>query len=169
MAILLEFNYGKKLGLPGYSSHNFGVSMKSEVNDPEAIPEEAERVYSILQQSVDREIANPGLIPSGNGNAIQVQTNGNDPKTDPDSWSCTIRQRGLILSILERNDLNAEVVEDLADDLCGKPMSDLNKGQVSAVITEVLDRWGRRKSTDDGRAPVNHRQRQQLQGKEIIQ
>tara|TARA_Y100000588_G_scaffold331046_1_gene368360 strand:+ start:334 stop:489 length:156 start_codon:yes stop_codon:yes gene_type:complete len=35
MAILLEFNYGKKLGLPGYSSHNFGVSMKAEVNDPE--------------------------------------------------------------------------------------------------------------------------------------
>ena len=33
MAILLEFNYGKKLGLPGYSSHNFGVSMKAEVNN----------------------------------------------------------------------------------------------------------------------------------------
>ena len=152
MAILLEFNYGKKLGLPNFSSHNFGVSMKAEVNDPEAIPEEAERVYSILQQSVDREIANPGFVPSGNDKAMQVQTNGNNAKTDPDDWNCTIRQRGLILSILERNDLNAEVVEDLADDLCGKPMSDLNKGQVSAVITEVLDRWGRHPKATDGRA-----------------
>ena len=143
MAILLEFTYGKKLGLPNFSSHNFGVSMKAEVNDPEAIPEEAERVYSILQQSVDREIANPGFIPSGNGKAMQVQPNGNIAKTDPDSWSCTIRQRGLILSILESNDLDPEVAEDLADDLCGKPMSDLNKGQVSAVISEILDRWGR--------------------------
>ena len=143
MAILLEFNYGKKLGLPGYSSHNFGVSMKAEVNDPEAIPEEAERVYSILQESVDSQIVNPGFVPSGNGKAMQVQPNGNIAKTNPDDWNCTIRQRGLILSILERNDLNAEVVEDLADDLCGKPMSDLNKGQVSAVISEILDRWGR--------------------------
>ena len=143
MAILLEFNYGKKLGLPNFSSHNFGVSMKAEVNDPEAIPEEAERVYSILQQSVDREIVNPGFVPSGNGKAVQVQPNGNIAKTDPDDWNCTVRQRGLILSILERNDLDPEVAEDLADDLCGKPMSDLNKGQVSAVITEILDRWGR--------------------------
>jgi len=65
MAILLKFNYGKKLGLPGYSSHNFGVSMKAEVNDPKAIPEEAERVYSILQESVDTQIAHPGFVPWG--------------------------------------------------------------------------------------------------------
>ena len=77
MAILLEFNYGKKLGLPGYSSHNFGVSMKAEVNDPEAIPAEAERVYGILQESVDSQIVNPGFVPSGNDKAMQVQTNGN--------------------------------------------------------------------------------------------
>ena len=143
MAILLEFSYGKKLGLPGYSSHNFGVSMKAEVNDPEAIPEEAERVYSILQESVDSQIVNPGFVPSGNGKAVQVQPNGNIAKTNPADWSCTIRQRALILSILERNDLDPEVAEDLADVLCGKPMSDLNKGQVSAVISEILDRWGR--------------------------
>ena len=143
MAILLEFNYGKKLGLPGYSSHNFGVSMKAEVNDPEAIPEEAERVYSILQQSVDREIANPGFVPSGNGKAAQVQPNGNNAGTDPDSWNCSIRQRALILNILERNGLDPEVVEELSRELHGRPMSDLGKMQVSSVIGEILDRWGR--------------------------
>ena len=154
MAILLEFNYGKKLGLPGYSSHNFGVSMKAEVNDPEAIPEEAERVYSILQQSVDREIANPGFVPSGNGKAAQVQANGDNAKTDPDSWNCTIRQRALILNILERNGLDPEVVEKLSRELHGRPMSDLGKMQVSAVIGEVLDRWGRHPKTTNGRAGV---------------
>ena len=143
MAILLEFNYGKKLGLPGYSSHNFGVSMKAEVNDPEAIPEEAERVYSILQQSVDREIANPGFVPSGNGKAAQVQANGDNAKADPDSWNCSIRQRALILNILERNGLDPEVVEELSQELHGRPMSDLGKMQVSSVIGEILDRWGR--------------------------
>ena len=152
MAILLEFNYGKKLGLPGYSSHNFGVSMKAEVNDPEAIPAEAERVYGILQESVDSQIVNPGLIPSGNGKAMQVQTNGNNAKTDPDDWNCTIRQRALILSILERNDLDPEVVEDLSQEIHGRPMSDLGKMQVSAVIGEVLDRWGRHPKTTNGRA-----------------
>ena len=143
MAILLQFDYGKKLGLPGYSSHNFGVSMKAEVNDPEAIPEEAERVYSILQQSVDREIANPGFVPSGNGKAAQVQPNGNIAGTDPDSWNCSIRQRGLLMNILERNGLDPEVVEELSRELHGRPMSDLGKMQVSSVIGEVLDRWGR--------------------------
>ena len=46
MAILLQFDYGKKFGLPGYSSHNFGVSMKAEVNDPEETPQEATKTLS---------------------------------------------------------------------------------------------------------------------------
>jgi hypothetical protein len=143
MAILLQFDYNKKLGLPGFSSHSFGISMKAEVADVETIGEEAAKAYSILQQSVDSQIANPGLIPSGNCKAIQIQSNGDKEKTNPDDWSCTIRQRGLILSILERNDLDPEVVEDLAQELHGRPMSDLGKAQVSEVIGQVLDRWGR--------------------------
>jgi hypothetical protein len=148
MAILLQFDYNKKLGLPGFSSHSFGISMKAEVADVETIGEEAAKAYSILQQSVDSQIANPGLIPSGNGKAIQIQSNGDKEKTNPDDWTCTIRQRGLILSILERNDLDPEVVEDLAQELHGRPMSDLGKAQVSEVIGQVLDRWGRHPKTN---------------------
>jgi hypothetical protein len=118
------------------------------VADVETIGEEAAKAYSILQQSVDSQIANPGLIPSGNGKAIQIQSNGDKEKTNPDDWSCTIRQRGLILSILERNDLDPEVVEDLAQELHGRPMSDLGKAQVSEVIGQVLDRWGRHPKTN---------------------
>jgi len=66
MAILLQFDYGKKLGLPGYSSHNFGVSMKAEVSDPEEIPQEAERAYGILQEAVDKQMENPGFVRSQN-------------------------------------------------------------------------------------------------------
>jgi len=143
MAILLEFNYGKKLGLPGYSSHNFGVSMKAEVNDPEAIPEEAERVYSILQQSVDSQIANPGFIPSVNGK-IEIK----EPEVDPDKWNCTERQKGLLLTILDRNGLEPIVVEDLSREIHGRSMADLGKMQVSEVIGQVLDRWGRHPKTN---------------------
>ena len=146
MAILLEFNYGKKLGLPGYSSHNFGVSMKAEVNDPEAIPEEAERVYSILQQSVDSQIANPGFIPSVNGK-IEIK----EPEVDPDKWNCTERQKGLLLTILDRNGLEPIVVEDLSREIHGRSMADLGKMQVSAVIGEVLDRWGKHPKNANGR------------------
>jgi hypothetical protein len=31
--ITLEANYSKKIGLPGYSSHQFSVSLKSELSD----------------------------------------------------------------------------------------------------------------------------------------
>ena len=146
MAILLEFNYGKKLGLPGYSSHNFGVSMKAEVNDPEEIPQEAERVYSILQESVDSQIANPGFIPSVNGK-IEIK----EPEVDPDKWNCTERQKGLLLTILDRNKLDPIVVEDLSREIHGRSMADLGKMQVSAVIGEVLDRWGKHPKNANGR------------------
>ena len=158
MAILLEFNYGKKLGLPGYSSHNFGVSMKAEVNDPEAIPAEAERVYGILQESVDSQIVNPGYISNedkgenGTDQVQKTQVKVNGGSTDPDKWNCTVRQRGLLMTILERNDLDPEVVEDLSQELHGRPMSDLGKAQVSEVIGQVLDRWGRHPKTTNGRA-----------------
>jgi len=147
MAILLQFDYGKKLGLPNYSSHNFGVSMKAEVSDPEDIPQEAERAYGILQQAVDKQMENPGFLPSPR-QENQDQTNG----TDPEKWNCTERQRGLILKILSQNDLPESAIEEVAQDLHGRPMSQLGKMQVSTVISEVLDRWGKHRRTDNGRA-----------------
>ena len=63
MAILLEFKYDKRLGLPGYSSHDFGVSMRTEVNNVEEIQEESEKAYRLLQQSVEAQLSNPGSYP----------------------------------------------------------------------------------------------------------
>jgi hypothetical protein len=146
MAILLQFDYGKKLGLPNYSSHNFGVSMKAEVSDPEDIPQEAERAYRILQQAVDKQMENPGFLPSTR-RENQDQTN----ETDPEKWNCTEKQRGLILKILSQNDLPESAVEEVAEELHGRSMSELGKMQVSTVISEVLDRWGKHKRTN-GRA-----------------
>ena len=44
MAILLEFKYDKRLGFNGYSSHDFGISLRTEVNNVEEIQEESERL-----------------------------------------------------------------------------------------------------------------------------
>ena len=150
MAILLEFKYDKRLGLPGYSSHDFGVSMRTEVNNVDQIQEESERAYRLLQQSVDAQLSNSGFIPSENGK--EPESKGNQTKeTDPEKWNCTERQRGLILKILSQNDLPESAVEQVAQDLHGQPMATLGKMQVSTVISEVLDRWGKHKRTN-GRA-----------------
>ena len=146
MAVILDINYSKKLGLPNYSSHSLGIGLKAEVANLGEVQGEVEKAYSLLQSAVDSQIVHQGFV-SNESNEVNGSVQGQKvqpkAKTDPDDWNCTIRQRGLILSILERNDLDPKVVEVLADDLCGKPMSDLNKGQVSSVISEFLDRWGR--------------------------
>ena len=34
MALILEANYSKKIGLPGYLSHQFSITLKAEIADP---------------------------------------------------------------------------------------------------------------------------------------
>jgi len=51
--ITLETNYSKKIGLPGYSSHQFSVSLKTELTDVSQVQQESTRLYGLLQQSVD--------------------------------------------------------------------------------------------------------------------
>jgi hypothetical protein len=99
---------------------------------------------------VDAQLSNPGFIPSENNKETEIkgtQING----TDPEKWNCTERQRGLILKILSQNDLPESAIEEVAQELHGRPMSELGKLQVSSVISEVLDRWGRHKRSN-GRA-----------------
>ena len=150
MAILLEFKYDKRLGLPGYSSHDFGISLRTKVNNVAEIQEESEKAYRLLQQSVDAQLSNPGFIPSENSKKAEskgTQINGMDPK----KWNCTERQRGLILKILSQNDLPESAVEEVAQELHGRSMADLGKMEVSAVIGEVLDRWGKHPKYANGR------------------
>ena len=33
MALQIEANYSKKIGLPGYSSHQFSITLKAELTD----------------------------------------------------------------------------------------------------------------------------------------
>ena len=152
MAILLEFKYDKRLGLPGYSSHDFGISLKTEVTKVNEIGEESERVYRILQQSVDSQIVHKGYVPEQvNDSTGSDQDNSKEPEVDPDKWNCTERQKGLLLTILDRNGLEPIVVEDLSREIHGRSMADLGKMQVSAVIGEVLDRWGKHPKNGNGR------------------
>ena len=154
MAISLKISYSKKLGLPNYSSHSFGITMKAEVTDLEKIGEEAERAYGLLQSAVDSQIVHQGYVSNedkgenGTDQVQKTQVKVNGGATDPDKWNCSVRQRGLIVSVIERNGFDLRVVDDLSRELHGRPMSDLGKAQVSEVIGQVLDRWGRHPKTN---------------------
>ncbi len=49
MAITFEANYSKKLGLPGFSSHQYSVTVKTELTDIKQVELESARLYALLQ------------------------------------------------------------------------------------------------------------------------
>ena len=61
--IVLESTYAKKLGLPGYSSHQYSVSIRTELTDLNQVASESSRLYGLLQDAVDHEIQQVGFMP----------------------------------------------------------------------------------------------------------
>ena len=169
MAITLSTNYSKKLGLPQYSSHSFSASVEVELTDLSQVEAEVQRLYELLQHSVDQEIQNPGFVPDANsygaisnGNGHSRQANGNtrsrayangnnngsngNGATAPrsaDSWNCTEGQRGFILRIINENQLDKQDVEDLSLNLFQSGVKHLNKMQASQLIEELLGKAGK--------------------------
>jgi hypothetical protein len=149
MAITLLSNYQKRLGLPGYSSHSFQVSLESEITDLGQVQGEVARLYSLLQDAVDREIQQVGFVP---GDDYGNNHNGNGSSNDhshnrtaganngqPDRWSCSDKQRELILKLVGENNLDRDTVEDTAVDRFGVGVKSLNKLQASGLISELID------------------------------
>ncbi len=140
MAVNIELTYGKKLGLPEYSSHNFSVSLKAEVATLEDVPGEVERVYRILQASVDEQIVNPGYVPGGE----HKDPNGNGHgKSEAKAWKCSDKQKALILKIVAEHHLDRDEVEELAVSRFGHGVVVLNKLEASGLIDELLGKAGR--------------------------
>jgi hypothetical protein len=158
MAIKLISNYAKRLGLPGYSSHQFSVSVETELHDLERVPGEMARLYQLLQQAVDREIQQTGFVPgddyglhnspasrlvslsaqeihypsNGNGNG---HTNGNGNTR----WACSDKQKEFILKLVTEHGLDREVVEEISLNRFGVGVKLLNKLQASGLIAELLE------------------------------
>ena len=61
--IRLSAAYSKKVGLPGYSSHSFSVSIETELQNLDNVREESARLYDSLQQAVDQQIQKTGFVP----------------------------------------------------------------------------------------------------------
>ena len=92
MAVMLDINYSKKLGLPNYSSHSLGIGLKAEVANLDEVHREVEKAYSLLQSAVDSQIVHQGFVSneSNQGNGVDQAQNRrsrvNESKTDPDDW-----------------------------------------------------------------------------------
>ena len=142
MSVHLELNYGKKIGLPEYSSHNFNVSLKSEVSSIEDISSEVERVYRILQESVDAQITQPGYVP---GSEVEpVSTPKSNLTTMPPQWKCSTKQKELILKLVDEQGLDRNAVDKEAQDRFGKRVTQLNKLEASGLIDTLMQQGSRK-------------------------
>ena len=152
--ITLECNYSKKLGLPGYSSHQFSITLRTEIADLNQVQSESARLYKLLQEGVDTSIKETGYLPTngGNGNGQRGGQNGNgngngngQSQADNAAWNCSGKQKYLILKIVEEHKLEKAKVETLAQDRFGKTVKALNKLEASGLIEELLEMTGQSK------------------------
>jgi hypothetical protein len=127
MALKLIANYSKRLGLPGYSSHQFSVCVETEISNIDDVAGESSRLYQRLQKSVDEEIQHTGFVPdqsygiseqasagtfksngaSSNGSNGH-HSNGANGHSSADVWKCSDKQRELILKLVEKHDLDKQ-------------------------------------------------------------
>lgn len=158
MALKLIANYSKRLGLPGYSSHQFSVCVETEISNIDDVASESSRLYDTLQQSVDEEIQRTGFVPDqGYGITEQTPANtarplpaatngsnghGSNGHTNGDGWHCSDKQRELILKLVAQHDLDKQEVEQLSHEMFGATIKDLNKLQASGLIDRMLENYG---------------------------
>jgi hypothetical protein len=155
--ITLECNYSKKLGLPGYSSHQFAITLRTEIADLNQVQSESARLYKLLQDGVDTSIKETGYLPtngngngSGNGQRSGQSSNGNGNghnknQAENGAWNCSGKQKDLIIKIVEEHKLEKAKIEGLAQDRFGKTVKALNKLEASGLIEELLEQTGQSK------------------------
>jgi hypothetical protein len=162
MAVILEANYSKKLGLPNFSSHQYSVTIRTELTDLTQVEGESAKLYRLLQDAVDREIQEVGFMPdaltygmnngaagkggahahTGNGQGHGPLGNGERASNGDSVWHCSDKQRNYIEKIVREHHLDKRNVEDLAVELFGLGVKQLDRLQASGLIDELLERHG---------------------------
>jgi hypothetical protein len=175
MAVRLIANYAKKLGLPGYSSHQFSVSVETELSNVTDVAGEAERLYQQLQSAVDKEIQQPGFVPPheygmaengnrppANGNGQHRPQNGNganaNGRSSEEPWACSQGQREFVLRLCHDYKLDKAEIEAQAQRLFQLGMKQLNKLQMSQMIDDILEQNGRKQNGSRWRSSGNRQQ-----------
>jgi len=172
MALKLIANYSKRLGLPGYSSHQFSVSVETEISNINDVAGESTRLYQLLQQNVDEEIQRIGFVPdegygiseqgarNGRRNGHSAPANGNGHSngsanghaTNGDAWACSEKQQELIVKLVDEHSLDKGQVDDTSREMFGVGVRELNKLQASGLIDRILDEHGGSRRTSRPRS-----------------
>lgn len=147
MAIKLIANYSKRLGLPGYSSHQFSVSIETELVTTDDVPREAERIYQLLQSNVDEQMLHTGFVPPADyGMDDAAPPKGKRaPRTQApieELWRCSDKQKDLILKLVDEHALDKNEVDQLARLRFNKGVKQLTKLEASGLIDELLETYG---------------------------
>lgn len=153
MAIKLLANYSKRLGLPGYSSHQFSVSVETELRDLSEADTEMSNLYHQLQQNVDAQIQETGFVPSeayGNQSPNRQTPSSQTSNQNPNEWSCSEKQESLIRKLVNEHALDKNEVDHLARQRFGKGVRLLNKMEASGLIDELIDTYGGQQSHAKG-------------------
>ncbi len=161
MALKLIANYSKRLGLPGYSSHQFSVSVETEITNVDDVAAQSARLYETLQDSVDEQIQSTGFVPgedygTNNGHAVPVnrlKTQGTIANGNGGGWHCSDKQRSLIVKLIADHGLE-EVAEEMSHEMFGASTRSLNKLQASGLIQRILEEYAAKKpvsKTKNGR------------------
>src|ERR1700745_1439045 len=116
--IKLSAAYSKKVGLPGYSSHSFSVSIETELQNIDNVREESARLYESLQAAVDQQIQKTGFVPP-DGYGMEVDKNA--------TRNCSQKQRELIEKIEKENNIDQNALDRLANEMFGARVRALNK------------------------------------------
>jgi hypothetical protein len=148
MALKLIANYSKRLGLPGYSSHQFSVCVETEITSLDDVAGESSRLYQTLQRSVDEEIQRTGFVPDEQygrqaasvGQTTRTTGNGHsNGRPNGEGWACSEKQRDLILKLVDEHQLDKGQIEETSHDMFGVGVRELNKLQASGLIERILD------------------------------
>ena len=173
MSVIIEANYSKKIGLPGYSSHQYMLTLRAELTDLTQVSAESQRLHSLLQASVDHELQQPGWLPSGNGVNGHAPTNGGNGNahssgnghhptngngnghghSQPDRWNCSPKQQALIIRIVDEHRLDKNDIEHLAQERFGKGVRQLNTLDASGLIEELFEKYPRQRGNGDRPQP----------------
>jgi len=160
MAVKLIAVYSKRLGLPGFSSHQFSVSVETELHAADDVSGESERLYKLLQEAVDHQIQITGFVPPDGYGMNQPRTtngaNGHQPNghstngnghhangSNGDQWQCTDGQKGFIIRLVNESKLDKNEVEALAQQLFGCGVKQCSRLQASQLIEELLEKTGK--------------------------
>ena len=153
MAVKLIANYAKRLGLPGYSSHQFSVSIETELQNVADVAGESERLYTSLQKAVDAQMQQTGFVPTegygmngnGNGHTNGIGNgNGQQQRQAPQRDSgISPKQLELINTIVTDNNANKAEIDALCVEMFGGGVRTLDRTQASSFIDELFIRFGR--------------------------